>query len=421
MKIGIIGNGFVGKATKLLSCFEVIVIVYDIRADACEPLGTTLEDINNCDLVFFCLPTPMNHNGSCYTKILEDSIKSISNPNKIVRSTVPIQFCKKHNCNFMPEFLTELNWKEDFINSDFWIIGNDNNDNSFKDKIITLFLLAEQYGVIKSSRVFLTSTAEAECIKLFKNTYLSNKVSIMNEYYDICIKKNVNYKNVVKFMGLDKRIGESHMNVPGYNGLRGFGGTCFPKDTHSIYSQFQEEGVSAKIFESVLYRNDTIDRPQREWVSDVWRTTLPRDKPISIVINGLSDNGLQLCKKLLSSENVVICLDYPDNFDKLNQDLIKELDFLLTDSNFLIKKTNITNKFFFPHVDYIHFLQKINEKTSYNSLQTNVLEVMNTIELCKAHNSNFIYYNLYNEVDKLIDQFGKEYKKYCNIKKSFIE
>ena len=421
MKIGIIGNGFGGKATKLLGCFEVVVIIYDIRPDACEPLGTTLEDINNCDLVFFCLPTPMNHNGSCYTKILEDSIKSISNPNKIVRSTVPIQFCKKHNCSFMPEFLTELNWREDFINSDYWIIGNDNNDHSFKDKIITLFLLAEQYGVIKSSRVFFTSTAEAECIKLFKNTYLSNKVSIMNEYYDICSKKNINFKNVVKLMGLDKRIGHSHMNVPGYNGLRGFGGTCFPKDTHSIYSQFQEEGVSAKIFESVLYRNDTIDRPEREWSSDVWRTTLPRDKPISVVINGLCDNGLKLCKKLLSSENVVICLDYPDNFDKLNLDLRKELDVLLTNSNFLIKKTNITNKFFFPHLDYIHFLQKLNEKTSYNSLQTNYLEVMNTIELCRAHNCDFIYYNLYNEVEKLLEQFAKEYKKFSAIKKSFID
>jgi hypothetical protein len=421
MKIGIIGNGFVGKATKLLACLEVSVIVYDIRPEACEPLGTTIEDINNCDLVFFCLPTPMNHNGCCYTQILENSIKSISNPNKIVRSTVPIQFCKKHNCNFMPEFLTELNWREDFINSDYWIIGHDTNNLQFKGKIVDLFQLAEQYGVIKSSKVLFTSTDEAECIKLFKNTYLSNKVSIMNEYYDICVKKDINYNNVVKLMSLDKRIGDSHMNVPGYNGLRGFGGTCFPKDTHSIYSQFQEEGVTSKIFESVLYRNDMIDRPQREWVSDVWRTTLPRDKPISVIINGSCDNGFQLCKKLLLSGNCVICVDYLHNFDNLDINLKKDFDLLLTDSNFLIKKTNLTNKFFFPHIDQIHFLQKLNGKTSYNSLQTDLLEVMNTIELCRTHNSSFIYYNLYNEVDHLINQFSNEYNKYSYIKKSCIE
>ena len=30
MKIGIIGNGFVGKATSLLECSDVNIIVYDI-------------------------------------------------------------------------------------------------------------------------------------------------------------------------------------------------------------------------------------------------------------------------------------------------------------------------------------------------------------------------------------------------------
>ena len=40
MKIGIIGNGFVGKATKLLTCFEVLVIVYDIRPEVCDPFDT---------------------------------------------------------------------------------------------------------------------------------------------------------------------------------------------------------------------------------------------------------------------------------------------------------------------------------------------------------------------------------------------
>ena len=419
MKIGIIGNGFVGKATKLLACFEVSLCVYDIRPEFCEPLGTTLEDINKCDLVFFCLPTPMNHNGCCYTQILEESIKMISNPHKIVRSTVPIEFCKNNNCNFMPEFLTELNWREDFINTEHWIIGVDNNDAIFKNKIITLFNLAEQYGAIKSQKVLFINTYEAACIKLFKNTYLSNKVGVMNEFYDICLKKNINFKNIVKIMQLDKRIGDTHMNVPGYNGLRGFGGTCFPKDTHSIYNQCQEEGINSKIFESVLYRNEFIDRPDREWNNDIWRTTLPRDLPISVVINGLNENGIILCKKLLS-DNIVVCIDYPDNFDKLNKTLLEDFKYLQSHSNFFIKKTNITNKFFLPHVDNIHFLQKINTSSSYNKLQNHLLEIMNTIELCIKHDCNFIYYNLYNIQEQLLEQFSKEYKKYNLIKKSFI-
>ena len=421
MKIGIIGNGFVGKATKLLKCFEVIVIVYDIRPEACEPIETTIEDINNCDLVFFCLPTPLNHNGSCYTKILEDSINTISNPHKVVRSTVPIEFCKKHNCNFMPEFLTELNWREDFINSEHWIVGNDNNAVEFKDKITRLFYLAEQYGSIKSNKVYFTTTSEAACIKIFKNTYLASKVSIMNEYYDICQKKHINYGNVVKIMGEDKRIGNTHMNVPGYNNIRGFGGTCFPKDTHSLYNQFQEEGIPSKIFENVLYRNDTIDRPEREWVNDVWRTTLPREKNISVIINGFNENGLNLCQKLLLNDNIVICVDYPKKFHTLDNRLLTDFSSLLIYPNFLIKKMNLVNKLFLPHVDNIHFLQKIDKELNYDSMLISIQEVINTIELCRLQKCNFIYYNLYNGSDQLIDKFSKEYSKFTKINKSYIE
>ena len=43
MKIGIIGNGFVGKATNILANEEVKLIVYDINPDLCIPIGTTLQ------------------------------------------------------------------------------------------------------------------------------------------------------------------------------------------------------------------------------------------------------------------------------------------------------------------------------------------------------------------------------------------
>ena len=72
MKIGIIGNGFVGKATKLLACFEISLIVFDIRPEFCEPLGTTLEEINKCDLVFFCLLNILLE--PCHGAILKDDI-----------------------------------------------------------------------------------------------------------------------------------------------------------------------------------------------------------------------------------------------------------------------------------------------------------------------------------------------------------
>ena len=58
-------------------------------------------------------------------------MKKINNEiNIIIRSTVPPGTCDKLECNFMPEFLTELNWKDDFYNTKHWIFGlyDKNND-----------------------------------------------------------------------------------------------------------------------------------------------------------------------------------------------------------------------------------------------------------------------------------------------------
>ena len=78
MKIGIIGNGFVGKATGLLECDDISIIIYDINPILCKPLNTTLEDICDCELIFISVPTPMNKDGSCYIDILKSVINDIS-------------------------------------------------------------------------------------------------------------------------------------------------------------------------------------------------------------------------------------------------------------------------------------------------------------------------------------------------------
>ena len=61
MKIGIIGNGFVGKATKILKSEKVEIMVYDIIPELCEPHGLTLEKLcNETDIIFISVPTPTN-------------------------------------------------------------------------------------------------------------------------------------------------------------------------------------------------------------------------------------------------------------------------------------------------------------------------------------------------------------------------
>ena len=111
MKVGIIGNGFVGKATRLLECDDIQILTYDIVPDLCNPIGTTLKNISSCDLIFITVPTPMNTDGSCHLGILEGVVSELKDlgakNNIIIRSTVPPGTSDRLNCNFMPE---ELNW-----------------------------------------------------------------------------------------------------------------------------------------------------------------------------------------------------------------------------------------------------------------------------------------------------------------------
>ena len=282
MKVGIIGNGFVGSATSLLECIDISIIVYDINPKLCKPTNTTLKDICNCDLIFISVPTPMNKNGSCHINILESVVHNISqikSTNELLlinRCTVPINTSNELNCYYMPEFLTEKNFKNDFINNPEWIFGlkNSSTDALFKEKITELINTAYKNKCINSNKIHFVDNNEAEMIKLFRNTFLSTKISFCNEIYKFCQSQNISYENVRKLATNDPRIGSSHTNVPGHDGFFGYGGTCFPKDTNSLYFQMKEKNLDSYIIKATVERNEIVDRPQHDWKSNINRAVI---------------------------------------------------------------------------------------------------------------------------------------------------
>ncbi len=60
----------------------------------------------------------------------------------------------------------------------------------------------------------------------------------MNEMHEIVEKENMNWSMVRSLFLLDKRINESHTQVPGKNHEYGFGGSCFPKDLKALISEY---------------------------------------------------------------------------------------------------------------------------------------------------------------------------------------
>ena len=276
MKIGVIGNGYVGRATSMLACNSEDLLVWD--TDESKRNINNFTDLKVCDFVFVCVPTPMNKDGSCYLGIVEEVVNQLislglDNESIVVRSTVPVGTSKNLGVSFMPEFLTEANWEEDFKNNNLRIIGLQDTSFSNQLKFTNLFQSAKDCGKINESLCCFCSTDEAELAKLVRNCFLALKVSFFNEIEDFCSKSNIDYKMVSSLACQDSRIGESHTQVPGPDGQRGYGGTCFPKDMNSLLNQI-EKISSSHIVQAAVHRNQHVDRPQKDWEQNKGRSVL---------------------------------------------------------------------------------------------------------------------------------------------------
>ena len=282
MKIGIIGNGFVGKATRQLEASSIQVLVYDIRPELCVPANLTLRDMAQCAIIFVCVPTPMEASGKCHLGMVESVMKDLSSvidPSKnfvVLRSTVPPGTCDRLGCYFMPEFLTEKNYIQDFITCENWVFGlqGTSNDTLFQQTIRMLFYYAHDEKRIEHNVLHFRTNQEAEMIKYFRNCFLSAKISFCNEIEEFCSKKGIDYENVRSFATLDSRIGSSHSFVPGHDGKRGFGGTCFPKDTGSLLYQMEEVGMKSYVLKAMVQRNQEVDRVEQDWKDNKGRAVV---------------------------------------------------------------------------------------------------------------------------------------------------
>jgi UDPglucose 6-dehydrogenase len=260
MKVGIIGNGFVGNAIyqNLKDKIEDL-LVFDV--DEFKSLNSH-EDTISSDIVFVCLPTPMKDKmgGECNLTYVEEFFDSLPDNLSgifVIKSTVPIGTTKKlsnkrkdlkviHN----PEFLTARNSVEDFNNADRNIIGGEEESSKKLESFYSQYF--------PHIPTFLVSSDESEAIKYFSNTYLSVKVAYFNLMYDLCEKIGMDYENVRRCVSLDKRIGESHTFVPGVDGDRGFGGTCFPKDLNALNNTFKQHNLNESILEEIWKYNMQI-------------------------------------------------------------------------------------------------------------------------------------------------------------------
>ena len=260
-KVGVIGNGFVGDAISF--AFSSVSDIYVYDTDPLKSLND-LQSVHSCDFVFICVPTPMFEDGSQDLSYVESTFeKATSKPIYILKSTVLPETTEKLSKKysnfkiiFSPEFLTERTSKLDMLTQSRIILGG---ELSLTEKVKTLF---NQRFKIKN--IIQTDSKTAELIKYMNNTFFATKVSIMNEFKLLCDKVEANWEDALKGFASDKRIGDSHLNVPGHDGKPGFGGTCFPKDVNALLSFSNRYDIELNTIKGGWKTNLKV-RPEKDW------------------------------------------------------------------------------------------------------------------------------------------------------------
>lgn len=271
--IGIIGYGYVGRSVEYgfidydrQRGFEPKhrALIYDKYKDL-QPLDEVLD---RSDIIFVCLPTPYDETHlridlAIYDDVMAQICPKLAGRGKVVvvKSTVVPGTTRRYASQYPavpfamnPEFLTEANYLQDFVNPDRIVIGADND--WVAQKVIDLYRTS-----FPSATIVRMSTVAAEIVKYQANVMLAVKVALANIFYDLCQADHVNYDDVKKGVALDKRIGPSHLDV---TSERGFGGKCFPKDLGAIIGRCRELHVDCKVLEEIHAYNLRI-RKVRDW------------------------------------------------------------------------------------------------------------------------------------------------------------
>jgi UDPglucose 6-dehydrogenase len=268
--IGIVGCGFVGKAVAKGFAQFADIRIYDVDA---KKTTHSFEETIDCDFVFLCLPTPMisAEGGKANLSILNGCIEKINDTEGrnehsifILKSTVPIGTTKGlseqygdirivHN----PEFLTARSAIIDFICPARTIVGAENATTGLKVQ----GLLERRFP---GTPCIAMTSQESETVKYMANCFFATKVMFFNEMKLFIDKKELDWNRIIRGVMSDGRIGTSHYEVPGHDGDKGFGGTCFPKDINSLIDVMEKSDVDPIVLKAVWEQNKRI-RNNWDW------------------------------------------------------------------------------------------------------------------------------------------------------------
>tara|TARA_B100000686_G_scaffold351323_1_gene449785 strand:- start:3734 stop:4894 length:1161 start_codon:yes stop_codon:yes gene_type:complete len=276
MKIGFIGLGKLGKDAAEVLGEKHDVLGYDINPniETEVPMAATMSDAcKDQDLILVAVQTPHDpqYGGDAPTSHLptkdfnyEYAIKAIQdcdsycNPGTLIAliSTVLPGTIREHiskhvkNGQFVynPYLIGQGTVKWDMRNPEMIMIGTEYGLDPHKEQV-----LRDCYDptLEKPNTRYVTGTwEEIEALKVFYNTFISTKLSLVNMIQDTAIKiGNINVDVVTK------ALAESTQRIMGPSYLRagfGDGGGCHPRDNIALRYMAEKYDFGYDLFGSIM-------------------------------------------------------------------------------------------------------------------------------------------------------------------------
>lgn len=254
--------------------------------------STSLPSESGVEIVFICVGTPSDFDGSANTRYVESAIEAAvrQTQNKALivgKSTVPVGTAARirdaikqaHGTEvriaWNPEFLREGSAFQDSLSPDRIVIGTNNVGDDA--------LIRSAYAPIieREVPVLSVNVETAELTKVAANAFLATKISFINAFAELAEKSGADVADLANAIGHDDRIGAKYLKA----GI-GFGGGCLPKDIRGLIARAEELGVGRSF--NFLKSVDDINKHQRIRVVDKVRSELGDLDGRRILVMGLS-------------------------------------------------------------------------------------------------------------------------------------
>jgi len=263
MRIAIYGCGVVGEA--YAQAYENDghdVHRYDIKFDS-RP--SELFHFNP-EIIYICLPTPSNPDGSCDFSIIESELEHIMVVKEmyfketcvVIKSTIPPGTCDYFVDKFdidteyfghSPEFLKERTALHDAENQGILVTG------TYGDTLCRKMIEQSNKNFVSIGVHHLVPT-ESELLKYYHNSFNALRIIFAVQFAELAEHLGVSYDHIKNAMIDTNNLINEYLDVS--PDLQGYAGPCLPKDTKSIVQFGESVGVDMSLVKECIKKNDKL-------------------------------------------------------------------------------------------------------------------------------------------------------------------